>query len=249
MDFSICLTATAINEALINTVKSLSKLDYPKENIKASLFINGPHTESELLEIGSFLDWNQIIATDESLGPSRAKNVALDMARTKWAVLLDGDDFLLPSALSQYEKIISQNPNLMVGCEYSIINKIDGNMFHPSKKEEYWAFLLAQKERALTTAACGRPILFNTKHLIPFDCQFSFGEERKLMIDYWKAGYVTHIMTTASYLYVIEMAKVKNDPQQLKTISDLCKSTNPKIEIADFNPLISKLDLEFMRYL
>lgn len=198
--FSICIPTHRLDRRLINTLNSLSHLDYPRNLYEICLFVNNVDSTSPgLFKILGTVDKFKI--EPAKLGPSISKNEALKLASGKWAILLDSDDFLVPSALNHYNEIIDNNSNLVLGCEWSVLNMMKGGIYHPDNSIDYNFFHDAQMERSIKSGAFGRPIIFNTDHLLPYSNKYSFAEERQLAIDYMVAGYTIDIMGTCTYLY------------------------------------------------
>lgn len=195
LDFSICIPTHRLDKRLLNTLNSLSYLDYPREKFEICLLVNGfPEQEFNM-------GCDHIKVVPALLGPSEAKNQALSLGKKDWLVLLDSDDFLVPSALKQIANYISNNSQVVLGCEFSIINFIEKNVFYPSNPQDYEAFYNANIAHAMTTAGFGRPIVFKRNERVDFDLYFNFAEERKLFIDYWNQGKMIDLMGTSTYVY------------------------------------------------
>jgi glycosyltransferase involved in cell wall biosynthesis len=196
--FSVCIPTHRIDKRLSNTLESLKLLDYPREDYEVCLFINGVDQATV-----SNCDW--VSATTEKLGPSRAKNEAVAMAHHDWVVMLDSDDFLVPSALKQYAAFLQKEPQAVIACEFSMINYIEfGNgkiACYPPSTEDYRSFYQQAISNLAQTAACGHPTLVKKSEFVPFDAAFPFAEERKLMLDYWKQNKAVHLMGTCTYIY------------------------------------------------
>lgn len=198
MRFSICIPTHRIDNRLKRTLKSLELLDYPKHLFDICLFINGTNDVPE-----SGFD---CVETDQlPLGPSGAKNRVVSMSRSEWIIMLDGDDFLVPSALQQYASYLHGNPEAVFVCEPSMINFIgpEGGKqaFFPAHARLYQDFFEHNLQFMERTAACGHPTLVKKSEFIPYNTGFTFAEERRLVTDYWKAGKTVHIMGTSTYVY------------------------------------------------
>lgn len=203
MKFSICIPTHRVDRRLFHTLKSLESLHYPRNDYEICVMVNG--TDCNLFSDEKMGMWDQLSYTPKALGPSEAKNEVFKMARHDWIVLLDSDDFLVPTALNHYSEFVKQNPGAVLGLELSVINllgeKKQKTARYPDTPDNYRRFFNTSVSTLADTSACGRPILFNKKHLLPFDKTFPFAEERKLALDYWKAGYPTHLMGTCTYIY------------------------------------------------
>jgi len=244
MKFSICISAHRLDRRLRNTLTLLQDLDYERKDFEICLLLN-TEQESSILKFISLVDSFKRI--NQSLGPSRAKNEAIAMAKHEWVVLLDSDDFLVPSTLKQYQEIILKYPSIQIGYEFSSINFIQQQSFYPPDREGYAIFFQEQKDRAVKTAACGRPVLIRKSSFPQFDPAFGFAEERKLACDYWKTGKDTHIMDTISYVYNWNDTGIKKDEVALKKIEKLAQRSNPLIVVAKSSSFLTEKDKEFIQ--
>lgn len=103
---SVCITAQRFDLFFQRTVDSvLSQTVKPYEVI---LVIDG--RSDRLLEQKVFrdipLDWIIYWTELENSGPSVSKNIGLYYSTGDWILMLDGDDFLIPSCLEIYTKMI-----------------------------------------------------------------------------------------------------------------------------------------------
>lgn len=242
MRFSLCIPTHRLDRRLRNTLTLIQDLDYPKNLIKINLFINGSIKNISLFE--PLVDRIEILP--KVLGPSEAKNKALEMSETEWSILLDGDDFLLPSSLNQYKEIIEKTPDLSVGVEFSSINFFQGNKFYPPNRADHTLFFDEQLQRAHFTAACGRPIIFRSDRRIPYDLSFGFAEERKLMVDYWAKGISTHLMSTCTYIYNMNETGIKKEPDNFSKIESIVKEIEPRIKTTSSSIFLTERDLSFI---
>lgn len=199
MKFSICIPTHRVDWRLENTLKSLEMLDYPREDYEICIFLNGAPEDSKTPKA------DLVVGTLSALGPSEAKNQAIKLADHEWVILVDSDDFLVPSALNHYKSFVEKNSRAVLGCELSVINFLGPagtkEAYFPDTIENYRKFFNQTVSTMAETAACGRPILFKKSQFLPFDSSFSFAEERKLALDYWKARHPVHILGTSTYVY------------------------------------------------
>lgn len=238
--FSICIPTHRIDKRLSNSLRSLTYLRYPRELIEICLLVNNvDRTTPDLLNILGGVDRFEIHA--EALGPSRAKNEALGLATNTWAILLDSDDFLVPSALEQYSAAIDENDSMVLGCEWSMFNLINGNLCFPDTEENYRDFHKALLGSVTENGAFGRPIIFNTRHLVPYSSKYSLAEERKLVVDYIRAGYTVNMLGTCSYIYNWNDAGISRDsnralrdrPEFQETIREIVADIPREILVRD----------------
>jgi len=197
---SVCIPTHRDDLKLYNAISSVLDQEYPRDLIDLCIFTNGlsPSTKEHFRA-------NRLTQSSVAMGPSSAKNSALSMAETEYAILLDSDDMLIPSALKIYNKVLDSYPDLRVGCEFSAVNLIRrpegfGAHFHRTE-EEFGSFFFNNISRVHETGAVGRPIIFKTEGRPPFDSDYSFSEERKLAIDLWEDKTPVHIMKTCTYVY------------------------------------------------
>jgi glycosyltransferase involved in cell wall biosynthesis len=75
-------------------------------------------TDESLEVLKSYGERIKLIQQKNS-GPEVARNAAAAMAEGEYLLLLDSDDFLFPSALSMYDRVIRtfDSPPLVLGCE------------------------------------------------------------------------------------------------------------------------------------
>jgi glycosyltransferase involved in cell wall biosynthesis len=202
MKFSICIPTHRVDARLKNALKSLSLSTYSRPEYEICLYVSGEYDATELKKLGCD---HVYVSTETGIGPCAGKNEVLKMANYEWIVLLDSDDFLLPSALRKYQQVIERNPGMVVGYELSAVNfmgaKGQKKAFYPEVVQNYKNFFSQSLEAMKQTAACGRPILIKKSDMLPFNPAIKFAEERQLAVDYWALGKPIHLMASCTYIY------------------------------------------------
>lgn len=245
MKFSICIAAHREDQRLFNTLNSIRDIDYNMKDIEVCLFFNGNYENK--LSLNKLLSCEfKLNIVDQPLGPSLAKNNAIDMASHDNVILLDSDDFLVPSSLKQFADVLTKEKDLTIGYEFSSINMIAGGYFFPPNREQYLSFFNDQLERALESCAFGRPILIRKNKFIGFDPEYEYAEERKLALDYFNRGEFITMMTTLSYVYNINETGITKDQQSLKRIKDLMTGTCISYKVIDTDSFLNDQDVLFI---
>jgi glycosyltransferase involved in cell wall biosynthesis len=268
--FSVCIPSHRNDYRLLNAVRSVREQEYPKENVEVCIFYNGVSHRG-----GPAAD---VVATDEqALGPSNAKNRALELGSNDWLVLLDSDDTLVPSALQTYNEVLDTADDLILGCELSTVNLMHSHCpydekdipgtFHTGSRVEacypntpslFSSFFSDAFAKGEVTGGIGRPILFKRSERLPFNPEFFFAEERELIIRYWQEGLLTHIMPTMTYVYnwnkqgITEGTDVQQSPIYqyiMERLASLSVGVRRNISVVDRKPeMLTKKDLDWLEH-
>jgi hypothetical protein len=208
IDFSICIPTHRIGPRLINTLRSLEYLDYPREKIQVCVFFDGVDPSNHFTDLIPHIDKNRFCEGPPH-GVAFGKNNALALGDAPWRVLLDGDDFLVPTALKQYSNWIEKHPDTQLGAELAVLNILDKEgapvCLFPSAKEQFWYFYKKTINHCLKTVGelpgFGRPILFKNDTPLRFRTNAEPLEERVYLCDLWNSGIRVDIFPGCSYLY------------------------------------------------
>ena len=200
LKFSICIPTHKLTERTIRTIRALGQLDYPRNEFEVCIYLQGNGDPTPIKDLVDRLE-----ISPELVGVPLAKNAALNLATAPWTILLDHDDFLVPSSLHQLASVIEKTP-ITVGFEFSAINVgLLGKTTYPPNSFEYQKYYLSliheNLGRLQKTPGFGRPILFKTGLGLEFDPEVKFLEERKLYIDAWAKGIPIQMLPTLSYVY------------------------------------------------
>lgn len=73
-------------------------------------------------------DWKLVWTENENSGPAMARNTGMYHATSDWILILDGDDFLVPSCIESYLKIIPHIKADMV-AEFQVHNVVHKGLY------------------------------------------------------------------------------------------------------------------------
>lgn len=251
--FSIGIPTHRLDRRLRNTLfVTLNSIDYPRENFEICLFVNGDHNEA--LPFLPFVD--KVEFDKKELGPSAAKNRVIEMATHPWVILLDSDDFLVPSALKVYDSAVQKNPQMDVAFEYSAVNFLKEKFSYPPSPVEFGAYFYTQIGLLPKTGALGHATIIRKDCPFRFDEEVKFAEERDLAVRMLTSGATPHILQSCSYVYnwnesgISSHSETLNDEQRasLEKIRQPLEAKSPeslKFQIVDL-PFMTKQDREFV---
>ncbi|MCF8380670.1 MAG: glycosyltransferase [Bacteroidales bacterium] len=115
-------------------IRSIEEQDIPKEDYEIICINDGSPDNSRDVIVTLKKKWNNIVLIDqENQGVSMARNNGIDLARGKYVLMVDADDFIKPNILKNRLEILDKN-NLEVGfCGYTILNEafIEEYIFDP----------------------------------------------------------------------------------------------------------------------
>lgn len=103
---SVCITTQKIDLFFRRAIDSVLKQTY--KPFEVLIIIDGLSTklQSSISKLNLPHDWEIYWTESEKSGPAIPKNVGMHYAKGDWILLLDGDDFLAPSCIDHYTKII-----------------------------------------------------------------------------------------------------------------------------------------------
>lgn len=140
---TVTIVVPCFNEerTLSSTVRSLLKLDYPKDKL-ALILVNDGSTDGTLREIRKFKNHPQVkIISKENGGKHTALNLALKQVRSDLVGCLDADSFVNPEALKEIvphfenKSTMAVTPSIMVYEPQSILQ-------YAQKIEYNWGIFL-----------------------------------------------------------------------------------------------------------
>ena len=73
------------------------------------IIVNDGSTDGSMAVVRHYKDERIRIIEQENCGPSKARNVGVQLSKGDWIVFLDADDVLLKEALSHFKKLIEEN--------------------------------------------------------------------------------------------------------------------------------------------
>ena len=250
--FSVCVPTHRINKRLENTLACLKNLDYLKDFYEINLFLDGIADDSK------FEGVNTYSSIETSSGPARAKNLAIAKAKYEWVVLVDSDDFLVPSALNQLNTFLNsltqeQLDNFAIGFEppYMTLLKSKENewdLMFPlkSQKQEFYKENNPNKKTKkdfLDLNISGRPILFKKENFIEFDNKYTFAEDRKVLYDNIINNKPIWILPTMCYIFNSNIESIskginfKEDVNNLKSKEAIKKEVKKYVNSKTWNPV------------
>jgi len=216
--------------------------------------VNGKFEEDEILPFKPFVD--KIEFVNKPLGPSAAKNRVIGMASHPWVVLLDSDDYLVPTALLIYERAIQNHPDIDVAFEYSGINFLKSNFSYPPNSSEFNIYFWTQVGLIPQTGACGHATLVRRDCSYRFNEDVDFAEERDLAIRMWGAGGTAALLQSCTYVYNWNETGISSHSEKLteaqKAVLDEIRKPLKSMAIEDMRfrivelPFLSKEDKVFI---
>src|SRR6266404_6697573 len=110
--FSIIITSHNQADFIRNAVASAVAQDHGNREIIVVDDASSDGSQRILEEYGNAI---RLTKLDQNVGASRARNVGTAMARGNFLVFLDGDDLLLPWALTVYNEVVeSEQPHIIL---------------------------------------------------------------------------------------------------------------------------------------
>lgn len=192
-NITICITAHRYDNLFRRAVHSVKH--QTKEPYEVVLVIDSRSTDANRKEWTSDLPdtWKIIWTEQEDSGPSAVRNMGMYVASGDWILLLDGDDFLVPSCLDFYSKLI-RNTHGDVVAEFTT-----GALFHASPTvitkqippdKDSWNEVVKLHTKTIFSGVWKkgefplRPLLIKNLGKKYFPLDYSFMEDKILLLQY-----------------------------------------------------------------
>jgi succinoglycan biosynthesis protein ExoO len=157
---------------------------------------------------------------DKNVGPSAARNAAIEMAEGAWIAVLDGDDALEPARISRcLARARALNADIVVDNLTCL--REDNGTRHPMFTQEQLDFdvlTLADFIKGNARFLVGRASLgymkpvfnadFLKKHALSYDPAITIGEDYLILAEALAAGAICAVEKTAGYLYTIRKGSI-----------------------------------------
>lgn len=120
-------------ETIAKTYNSVLDQTFKDYNI---IIVNDGSNEETTALVNSFENEDLILINQKNQGVVTARNNGIEVAKSKYILTLDGDDFFEPSFLKRSVDFLEANPKCgVVSCNYNVINE-DG-LSNVSKLKDY----------------------------------------------------------------------------------------------------------------
>lgn len=111
-------------KSIYSTILSVLNQNYPNIEI---IVVNDGSTDNSMQIVSKIKDPRINVISKENGGPSSARNIGVKSANGQWIYFLDADDQIETDCLTQFLKIVDDNPNIKVFVANYYIKK--GNLF------------------------------------------------------------------------------------------------------------------------
>lgn len=198
MKFSICIATDRINQRLINTLESLKDI---RGIYEICLSVEGVDpTPEQIIQLTNYA--HKIQWWNDTGNVAKAKNRAIAMGDGDWKILLDADDFLLPSILQHFEGIFKAgiiSEEILYVPDFMIIKAPLASCPPKSVIGDFKMFFI---DYGMKTGAFGRPVFFSKaiSEKSPYDEEYKMMEERGLVIKTNRDGEI-QILEFPCYIY------------------------------------------------
>jgi len=110
--FSIIITSHNQAQFIREAVESALAQTYRSREV---IVVDDGSSDASLVVLEEFSDAIQLVKLEQNVGACRARNAGVSRAKGDFLVFLDGDDLLLPWALSLYNEIVDRKqPNIIL---------------------------------------------------------------------------------------------------------------------------------------
>ena len=99
--------------AIAQSLKSVLSQEYDDFEV---VIVDDGSTDNSVAIVEAINDSRIRLIKQENGGPSKARNTGVKNAKGEWILFLDGDDELLPNALSHFNSLIIQHSNISFFC-------------------------------------------------------------------------------------------------------------------------------------
>lgn len=116
--------------SIAQSLQSVLRQEYTNFEV---VVVDDGSTDKSVEIVNSIEDGRIRLFRQSNAGPSKARNMGVSNAQGEWIVFLDADDELLPKALSIFECIISEHPDIdIVDCNrYIRVDSQERLGYHP----------------------------------------------------------------------------------------------------------------------
>lgn len=179
-DISVLITAYNVEKYIGRCVRSILYQSIPKSSYEV-VVINDCSTDRTLFALGLFESDLRLASNEKQMGLPASLNRGIRMARGRYLVRLDGDDYVNHEFLKTLLMFLDMNPELdAVACDYLMVDDHENIMRKVNCQEE--------------PIACG--IMFRIEQLIDvgmYDETFIHREEEDLRIRFEKKYVISRI--------------------------------------------------------
>lgn len=122
-----------------------------------------------------------IFHRQENLGPGRARNVGVSMAKSNYILFLDSDDELLPNSIERFQKAIVENnfPNMVFGGRITLLPNRKSHLTSPPPlSKDNWINFRGELLSLRPTVGIGAAVIQREFiHQLPFPETFRVCED------------------------------------------------------------------------
>ena len=201
------------------------------------IIVDDGSTDSTYNICNSIIDSRLHVVTQKNQGPSSARNRGLELAKGKYIMFIDSDDFFVENTLNDmYNCIEKEKSDIVAGFYRSFSNrnnvygiKNKNAQYFPNKKminkkEDYIGYL---QNRSLLNSNWNKIYKKEiiSKNNPKFDVKIEIGEDVKFNFDYLKYANSFSICPTIMYLYYLNENGLtkKNEIDRLERMINFLK--------------------------
>lgn len=258
---TVCIVAHRLDLLFRRAVHSIERQFIPPDEVV--LVVDGfswkMKDEKILAEIPS--DWKIVWTENENSGPSMPRNTGMYSATSDWILILDGDDFLVPSCIESYMKILP-HINAEVVAEFQVHSLIHQNLYvtkNMPPDRNSWNDVVRSGTKFLISSGWRRgeipirPFIIRNENKKYYPIDFFYLEDKALLLYYMMeerkillsdyCGYVRNIHPKSFSSSLLGWGISSRDEMRIKKIANNININNWTLRDKIFDPWKSHIYL------